>query len=1279
VLNLPIWRMVLSMRVVNLWDWREVFMSKITARDCFKNVSLFCALGVKRFACIFSFFFFLAGIAEGYAQSRLLLAWDLPAVSGSTTSSVGSGFNDSSVLANNITLGSGITVNNNSTAWGGTSWTALGTGPIANGTGNNDYTSFRVIASASDRVTITGVFRLVIQVSGSGPKYWSLLYSSVNTDAAFANPERNFGPFEVSTVPISGSTVNTEITAGLSVAIAASPIVLEPSAVGYFRLVGYGGATGSGSGRIVSSNTGVITPDFGIMGTSVVSYVPKSLVWNGSSGAAWNSGVTTDLFWLNGSTSTYFNNGDSATFNGNASVSVASTGVTTPLMTNNPVAGETQTFTGSPINCQLLLTKSGSGTLVFTPAPDVDQNIYEINQTGGTIRISQSAADSNNNVLGGPRWTMASNTVFDMGNSSYEIIRQLTGFGTIQMTNVIANTNANNTNAFVANNDIHLRNTSNSVFGGSFQGVGQLTIDNGTITFTGTNTYSGGTWMSNAATLRLSSQASLPVQTQKSIGALGLDGNPYYTNGVFEVVDLRLSRADSTGVMGTLELDDTLVTSLILSNSIGSTRTADKFRVSAGTNNSYTLQLNGPINLMGNLAGYNASDTPGYVILRGTNQIQELNSGVILERGGRILVDGPHCLYQNKDFGTWAPISFLDTSGYARFGLAPEVVSQITLSNEIYAITNSTTANRHAAILLSTNSINGAPQVLRLAGIISGVGGLRLASPGTGDMGHLYLSAGNRYEGGTRIGTGKLFVPSADALGNAYSLKPASIAFIRFETRSDSYLVPTDNIDFPESHSIAITDDAMANIDTGTNNVVLQGFITNSSSTNLVGGSLRKVGAGKLILSGTNYYTGPTRITEGVLEIVRPASLPANGPLQFGPAGSLKLGGVGNYGASSISPVVITNSTGPTNTETMNGVLNLATNGVNVTVSQLLIWPSGSRLTVANLTNGSVTLPTAITNTPSQLAMIKSAENPTYVASVASNGLLSFAPANLKLTPIITVTPAVGGYTYVGSMQGPGVSEVNTGGSTGEVTLSYAGTGSTSYGSSSTPPTSAGTYTVTAMVAADSTYNQASSSPTAFTIAKATPTVSVAPTASAVTVGALLSSSTLSGGTASVGGTFAWTDSSGVVNATASYPVTFIPTDGANYNTASSTASVTANPAGTTFGSWSGNAAVTQDLVSRYAFGAADKNSAPQNLSSSITSTTLSVTAVVRTDDPHLVITPKSVNSLIGTWSATEPIISVVNAADQTGLGTGLVRKTYSVERGIASNRFLKLEAVYTP
>jgi hypothetical protein len=118
---------------------------------------------------------------------------------------------------------------------------------------------------------------------------------------------------------------------------------------------------------------------------------------------------------------------------------------------------------------------------------------------------------------------------------------------------------------------------------------------------------------------------------------------------------------------------------------------------------------------------------------------------------------------------------------------------------------------------------------------------------------------------------------------------------------------------------------------------------------------------------------------------------------------------------------------------------------------------------------------------------------------------------------------------------------------------------------------------------------------------------------------------------------------------------------------------------GMTFASWSVNAGVTSDLVNRYAFGAAEKTSAPEKITSNITSTTLSLTAVVRTDDPKLVITPKSVSTLSGTWSATDPVISVVNAPDQTGLGTGLVRKVFSVERGIDSKRFLKLEAVYTP
>jgi autotransporter-associated beta strand protein len=81
-------------------------------------------------------------------------------------------------------------------------------------------------------------------------------------------------------------------------------------------------------------------------------------------------------------------------------------------------------------------------------------------------------------------------------------------------------------------------------------------------------------------------------------------------------------------------------------------------------------------------------------------------------------------------------------------------------------------------------------------------------------------------------------------------------------------------------------------------------------------------------------------------------------------------------------------------------------------------------------------------------------------------------------------------------------------------------------------------------------------------VGKITPTISVAPTASSITYGQTLASSMLSGGTASVLGSFAFTAPATVPNAgTVSQVVTFTPADATNYNTTSTTASVTVNPA----------------------------------------------------------------------------------------------------------------------
>ena len=84
-----------------------------------------------------------------------------------------------------------------------------------------------------------------------------------------------------------------------------------------------------------------------------------------------------------------------------------------------------------------------------------------------------------------------------------------------------------------------------------------------------------------------------------------------------------------------------------------------------------------------------------------------------------------------------------------------------------------------------------------------------------------------------------------------------------------------------------------------------------------------------------------------------------------------------------------------------------------------------------------------------------------------------------QINPIVTVTP-VRTYVYSGSPQGP--FEASNSGTSTSYTFSYVGTGTTSYGPTATMPTAAGTYTATAIVEANASFNSASSQPTAFTI-----------------------------------------------------------------------------------------------------------------------------------------------------------------------------------------------------
>jgi alpha-tubulin suppressor-like RCC1 family protein len=180
--------------------------------------------------------------------------------------------------------------------------------------------------------------------------------------------------------------------------------------------------------------------------------------------------------------------------------------------------------------------------------------------------------------------------------------------------------------------------------------------------------------------------------------------------------------------------------------------------------------------------------------------------------------------------------------------------------------------------------------------------------------------------------------------------------------------------------------------------------------------------------------------------------------------------------------------------------------------------------------------------------------------SVNFNPAVAYAAGTLTVTKTTNVSenivlPSLTDLTF------NGLAKTHTATATGVAgfTYTYTGRAGTSYGPSSTAPTYAGSYTITATVN-DLNYTGAKSLD--FAIAKATPTITTNPTAAAITYGQSLASSALTGGAASVRGTFSFaTPGTTPSVGSTSHTVIFTPADTLNYNTTSGSASVTVNAA----------------------------------------------------------------------------------------------------------------------
>jgi hypothetical protein len=231
----------------------------------------------------------------------------------------------------------------------------------------------------------------------------------------------------------------------------------------------------------------------------------------------------------------------------------------------------------------------------------------------------------------------------------------------------------------------------------------------------------------------------------------------------------------------------------------------------------------------------------------------------------------------------------------------------------------------------------------------------------------------------------------------------------------------------------------------------------------------------------------------------------------------------------------------------------------------------------------------------------------------------------------------------------------------------------------------AGSTTITASQSGDDSYNAAASVPQTLTVAKASQSISFVldpASGAAGTTRALNAYATSllpvvyessNPSVARVSGSTLTLLAAGEVTITASQA------GNDNYSAAPSvpqTLTVTAAVSG--FTTWNGgNSTMTPELLSKYAIGGASNSTATsEQPTTSLTSSLFSMTAVVRTNDSKLVITPKATASLGTSWDYS---VTATNSTNQASVPSGFERKVFSLHPSNNSKVFMRLQSVYTP
>jgi hypothetical protein len=110
---------------------------------------------------------------------------------------------------------------------------------------------------------------------------------------------------------------------------------------------------------------------------------------------------------------------------------------------------------------------------------------------------------------------------------------------------------------------------------------------------------------------------------------------------------------------------------------------------------------------------------------------------------------------------------------------------------------------------------------------------------------------------------------------------------------------------------------------------------------------------------------------------------------------------------------------------------------------------------------------------------------------------------------------------------------------------------------------------------------------------------------------------------------------------------------------------------------WSGSSAPpTAELLLKYGIGGAATPTSPSESSQpALAGATFSLIAIIRTDDPSLIVVGEA-STALGSWSSGG-VTSTTAGVSQTGVPVGAERRKYSVNRNGNNKLFLRLQAIY--